>query len=483
MKDNKSFSLGIFALIVFLSISSTSKPVWAQSSEVPPVETPYRSGKERYEKRAQGEFVNLGGNIVNVGKSLADVTGQFLEVPLDYDDPARGSFDMFYRLSPHFDPLKPTVIFFNGGPGGSSDADNFEKKLTQFNFIYFDQRGTSFSYLRNFKDLQDPRNFSSELIARDADFLRNALRIEQVSVWGHSYGTAVATIYAHLFASHVRALVLEGVIFDGTPDLWRAPFRLKLIQNYYDQLSASSKARIQQITDSGQVPADWFSQFVRIFMYSPHFEDLVSPQLAEILSLNVAEAVKKINMLSDSSLLKVDTILFGASMFKQISCQELSYADPLSGWGAVLKEGRLQAVGDPLNRQLCLDIPGMDKRLKRTYFSTDYPITVPVTYFEGTTDGATAPPNAMKHLKYAALGKAQLIYAVNEGHMPLQECLSSFDSSESSESLPCVNKDAVAEAATQALLGQNITTDLLKRLSVASRWMKASKLRPIIPQR
>lgn len=61
-------------------------------------------------------------------------------------------------------------------------------------------------------------------VARDVEQLRKALGDERLTFLGISYGTLVGATYADLFPTHVRALVLDGVIDPSLPtfELWMA---------------------------------------------------------------------------------------------------------------------------------------------------------------------------------------------------------------------------------------------------------------------
>jgi pimeloyl-ACP methyl ester carboxylesterase len=52
----------------------------------------------------------------------------------------------------------------------------------------------------------------TESAARDLDRLRAALGDGQLTYLGHSYGTLLGAVYAELFPTHVRAMVLDGAI-------------------------------------------------------------------------------------------------------------------------------------------------------------------------------------------------------------------------------------------------------------------------------
>lgn len=54
-------------------------------------------------------------------------------------------------------------------------------------------------------------------VARDMDDVRRALGEDQISYLGFSYGTSLGQEYARLFPTHVRAMILDGVV-DHAPD-------------------------------------------------------------------------------------------------------------------------------------------------------------------------------------------------------------------------------------------------------------------------
>ncbi len=463
--------LGFVQLVILATSLVTSWGLRAEPVKAAPLlrfmETPYRGGKDRYDNRSAID-------------SLIKVTGKFLEVPLDHARPERGTFDLFYRVSDNFDAKLPSVIFFNGGPGGSSDMMAIEKKIKGFNLIYFDQRGTSFSHLRTQEDMINPENFSSEATAHDAEALRKHLGIAQVSVLGHSYGTIPATIYGSLFPESTRAVVIEGVVFDGTVDLWRSPYRLKVMQKFYDRLSDQAKATIRAINESGQVPLHWLSQILRSAMYESNFDRLVEKKISDLTAMPLNDAILRVKQSLSQSLFYADNSFFGTYVLAQISCQELSMSNPESGWDADLVDGQFRAKGNLEFETVCREIPGMDKRTNRTYFATNYPILKPVTYFEGSTDGATVAPNAMRHYKEVAKGRAQLVFEVNGGHSPTMHCLGYEDPS--ADKNACPKESFIAEALQKALLGENISAELLKNMSTENRWAKGSRFRSKIPQ-
>ena len=147
-------------------------------------------------------------------------------------------------------PQSKGVIVFNpGGPGESGDlilpilASLMPPAIkAQFTFVSFDERGTGSSEplrcgpsaaaagsaiagtaaaTKTFADSGESCRAESPTLfptvnttssAGDMDQLRVALGVQQIDYYGLSYGTALGSVYAHLFPSHVRSMVLDGAV-------------------------------------------------------------------------------------------------------------------------------------------------------------------------------------------------------------------------------------------------------------------------------
>lgn len=179
-----------------------------------------------------------------------------LEVPLDYDDPDGGSFEVALFRVRATDPDKRIgpLLWNFGGPGepGISNlriaAQVLSNKVTsRFDLIGFDPRGTGGSDpvecgLRGDHSVtrylvpvtaSERRATRKEIhrfyeackrklgralgyiatvdTARDMDRIRAVLGEEQISYIGYSYGTYLGQAYANMFPTRVRAMVLDGV--------------------------------------------------------------------------------------------------------------------------------------------------------------------------------------------------------------------------------------------------------------------------------
>jgi pimeloyl-ACP methyl ester carboxylesterase len=179
-------------------------------------------------------------------------------VPLDYAHPTAGTIDIALNRKPATDQANRigSLLFNPGGPGASGvdwvhDGAFALQSLNQrFDLVGFDPRGVSRSApIRCFDGpqwdafnaldgvLDDPQEKQAAIqadqafaaaclqrnarvlpfvdtvsAAKDMDLMRAALGDSKLTYIGFSYGTYLGQMYAHLFPTHVRALVLDGVL-------------------------------------------------------------------------------------------------------------------------------------------------------------------------------------------------------------------------------------------------------------------------------
>ena len=153
-------------------------------------------------------------------------------------------------------PQGKPVIFLHGGPGGGCTDDNrcfFDPEL--YRIILLDQRGAG----RSTPTADLTANTTWELL-RDIELLRTTLTIDTWMVFGGSWGSTLALVYAIHHPDRVVELVLRGIFLmqheelqfffqHGTsmifPDAYQAysqyippEERHNLIQAYYTRLTS-----------------------------------------------------------------------------------------------------------------------------------------------------------------------------------------------------------------------------------------------------
>jgi pimeloyl-ACP methyl ester carboxylesterase len=172
-----------------------------------------------------------------------------VEVPLDWARPDGATIRVeaailrAVRGRPEPDPL----IVLAGGPGqGASDygalvTRAFGAVRRERDVVLFDQRGTGRSgrlscdlprellagfespaaqaALRSCAASLGPRAafYSSGEVVRDLEYLRAALALERINLWGGSFGTRTAQHYLRAYGARVRTVVLDGAIAAETP--------------------------------------------------------------------------------------------------------------------------------------------------------------------------------------------------------------------------------------------------------------------------
>lgn len=99
------------------------------------------------------------------------------------------------------------VLFLHGGPGaGFSDKDKqfFDKR--RYNVIFFDQRGSSRS-----KPFGSIKKNTTQYLVNDINKILDYLNFDKVYIFGGSWGSTLALVYAINNPKRVRGLILRGI--------------------------------------------------------------------------------------------------------------------------------------------------------------------------------------------------------------------------------------------------------------------------------
>ncbi len=402
-----------------LLILFTSTNLWAQTS--PQYQFPFE------ECFKSDSYISGEDCYLNYNKSEFGVSGwQFLEVPIDYHSPDSKKTKISFKTNQDFSIDKKTVVYFNGGPGGTSANTNFSA-LKDVNVIYFNQRGAAFSRPETKELFLDENYYSSENTAHDALAIAKHLGLKKVTAYGQSYGTVPATIFGSLFPENTENVILEGVIFDGSTKLWKAQHRLALVQKYFDKLDETTQKSILKYSRHPEIFPGWFAKMAQEVMYEANFKKQLDDRLNNLfnppglLSAEESEhfAVENLRWRDYNNIgAGSDSLYFSPTMFNFIGCKELEVRDDYSSFYAVFNE-KNKLVPYKKDSQIVNYCEQLNIKKYKTYTALDYPIKVPVYYFQGTTDGATTVENAIWHYKKVAKGYAKLILAKNGGHAPI----------------------------------------------------------------
>jgi proline iminopeptidase len=113
------------------------------------------------------------------------------------------------------DPQGVPVVFLHGGPGSGCEPGHRQFfDPTRYRIILFDQRGCGRS--RPHASLE--RNTTWDLVA-DMELIRESLGIDQWAVFGGSWGSTLALVYAQQYPARVSGMILRGIFLCRERDI------------------------------------------------------------------------------------------------------------------------------------------------------------------------------------------------------------------------------------------------------------------------
>jgi len=134
---------------------------------------------------------------MKTNKNLHPYKKGYIEVPDGYK--------LYFEL--YGNPKGIPVIFLHGGPGaGFSDSDKQFFDERRYNVIFFDQRGSSRS-----KPFGSIKNNTTQDLVKDINRVLDYLDFDQVYVFGGSWGSTLALVYAIHNPKRVQGLILRGI--------------------------------------------------------------------------------------------------------------------------------------------------------------------------------------------------------------------------------------------------------------------------------
>lgn len=414
----------------------------------------YKSGrelcKERESERA-GEFF------------------KWIAVPIDYAHPEKGHTEVYAYTKKAFNPNAPTLLFFTGGPGVSSRSTEFS--LPHFNVLFFEQRGISCSKPKTKELFLSPSFYSSENTAADALEVLKAFHIKRASVFGHSYGTIPATIFASKYPDYTRSLILEGVVYHADQSLWLAKKRDQLLQDLFDSLTVEEKNFIVELSSSGKVPSSWFSKIGQMMLYLNDGVESYRQFLKSIISNDSMDRASFINNFFPDPLKPEEDFSFGDVTMGMIACREMSMSDPKLSLTTIFKDGQLVADENNIDRvSQCQPLALQDAYQTATSYKAEkYPIHVPVNYLLGETDGATPLDHGLNHYENVARGPKQLLVMTKGGHLPSLGLLK--------ENRDCEDCDNLKQNKIQAQIFENLALGLSIEQSLIEEFNNAGELK------
>jgi proline iminopeptidase len=123
---------------------------------------------------------------------------------------AGGGVRLFYRT---VGTGRDTMVVLHGGPGLNLNylAADLEPLAGRHTLIFYDQRGAGRSSL-----VSDSVGLDAQRFAEDLEAVRRHFRLARLTMMGHSWGAAVAALYAVRYPERVgRILIVDGIPLRG----------------------------------------------------------------------------------------------------------------------------------------------------------------------------------------------------------------------------------------------------------------------------
>lgn len=357
--------------------------------------------------------------------------GFTVEVPLTYERPELGNLNVYVHpgLSDRpFDSTKPTIFIVDGGPGQSShkSTDNEIYSKINANVIRFDQRGIAFSRFNSFDQALNADYYSSEFIAQDIAKIMDHLKIPEATIWGASYGTVPATIFGHLFPDRTKALILEGVLYNGYDgDPKSTPLTLYQLNRVYKELPSAVREKISLAVERGWLDPQVFPDLI--------FDVLGLRGRLQLGRFLNSELIKKINDTSIENLSQLltntgaraipnpapslptrEALVRPILTIKEFAARsnDAVFSYKISGDRIVIDNS---SSGKP-RYAIDEEFYSFVKPSALPYSAGRYPVNSPVFYLQGAIDLLTPPNEAITHFKNVPKSAASLYIFTDAGH-------------------------------------------------------------------
>ena len=326
-----------------------------------------------------------------------------------------------------------TMIFVSGGPGSHEHESTFD--LSEWNVVFFDQRGIACSKPQNKQIYLDRSFYRSDYTAKDINEIRKYLKLGQVSVYGVSYGTIPAHLYGYFYPQNTRAVVLEGTVYRSDDLFFQNSTRQTYVEKYFNQLPQAIQNKVSKYSLKSELEKNWFSRLVSMLLYSDDSEKLLNDFLNNVFNADESTTLILLKNFSEHPPVS-ETDFSGAVMQAMIGCQEMSMNRSGLSFYSNLQNGQL--VPDQKNHfqdLYCKPLGFNDTDQNKSYFAEQFRTKVFTSYIQGESDGATPADLALLHFEKATLNHAQFLLSKNGGHISTYSSLASgYESKDSVKS-------------------------------------------------
>lgn len=326
------------------------------------------------------------------------------------------TFNLHYWTLKTINPNLSSLVLIPGGPGQSYQKLEWVD-IENVNIIFFDPRGMGCSIPTQNELINNPDFYSAKLIAHDLEQLRKHLKISKWSVYGHSYGTIPATIYASFYPQSTENLLLEGTVLKGGKDFWYSQARHDLIYKVLQNISPDLQAKALSSSNSN-LHSFWFSQGLLDSLPQGFDKEILEKRLSQNYSQEQKHPFIP-KMAEPEDLLPY----FSRNAHLILSCKELS-ADQYSPKRLFYFDGKdFQFLQKPTYAEFCKEWPIKPD----VYDAKNYPLSIPTYYFQGEYDYLTPQAEALEHYLNNQSKEKHFFTLKNGGHNPLSLSLNEFN--------------------------------------------------------
>ncbi len=347
----------------------------------------------------------------------------WVTIPTHYENQqSKKSLIYAWTKKPLNNKLK-TMIFVSGGPGSHEHESSFD--LPDWNVVFFDQRGIACSKPQNKKTYLDRSFYRSDYTAKDINEIRKYLKLNQVSVYGVSYGTIPAHLYGYFYPQHTRAVVLEGTVYRSDDLFFQNSTRQFYTEKYFNKLPKNIQSKVSEYSIHPELAKNWFSRFASMLLYSDDSEKLLNDFLDKVFNADEAITLVLLKNFSDHPAVS-ETDFSGAVMQAMIGCQEMSMnKSGLSFYSNLENEQLIPDQKNHFQELYCKPLGFSNADQNKSYFAEKFKTHVFTSYIQGESDGATPADLALQHFEKATLNHAQFLLSKNGGHISVYSSLAS----------------------------------------------------------
>lgn len=302
----------------------------------------------------------------------------------------------------------PLVVFMPGGPGLGSTGSP-PPLPPDVDVLLTDPRGVGCNASPD-GTLYPPAFFSTAQFAGDVVAAIASTGTDDYILYGHSYGTVLATVVASTIEDAglppPRAVVLEGIAGHWV-DEDESPYEATWAQ-VRDAMSPEIQAVLRADPPPlGLAPEVWGEAISTILsQFSPEslatlLADLAPGADSTTLAATISELGSLPSIRSNPEMLQ---------LFRAVACVELFER---SMFEYQLVAGELAPTFDAC----------ADQSVTRPYDAAEHLVTAPIFYFEGSADPATIYPSAYHHFESQTATDRVFVTVDGVGHLPLQWAL------------------------------------------------------------